>query len=57
MTRLAELSNHLQSRLNDADWITKREAIHTLVQRIEIGATSVAVVLRLPAVMVTLSRA
>jgi site-specific DNA recombinase len=65
MTRLAELSGHLRSHLNDADWTTKRETIRALVQRIEIGITSV-VVLRLPAetsartrepVMVTLSRA
>ena len=64
-TRLAALSSHLQSHLNEADWTTKREIIRALVQRIEIGTTSVAVVLRLPAetgtrtlepLMVTLSR-
>ena len=27
MSRLAELSTHLQSQLNDADWSTKREII------------------------------
>jgi hypothetical protein len=48
MNRLAELSTHLQSQLNDADWATKREIIRALVQRIEIGPTKVAVVLRLP---------
>ncbi|HEY6302971.1 MAG TPA: hypothetical protein VIX14_07875 [Terriglobales bacterium] len=48
-TRLAALSNHLQSHLNEADWTTKREIIRALVQRIEIGTTSVVVVLRLPA--------
>ena len=64
-TRLATLSSHLQSHLNEPDWTTKREIIRALVQRIEIGTTSVAVVLRLPAetgtrtlepLMVTLSR-
>ena len=30
------------------DWSTKREIIRALVQRIEIGPTKVAVVLRLP---------
>jgi len=48
MSRLAELSSHLQSQLNDADWSTKREIICALVQRIEIGPTKVAVVLRPP---------
>ena len=48
MNRLAELSTHLQSQLNDADWATKREIVRALVQRIEIGPTKVAVVLRLP---------
>ena len=66
MTRLAEVSSHLRNHLNDADWTTKREVIRALVQRIEIGMTSVVVVFRLPAeksprtpgsVMVTLSRA
>jgi len=65
MSRLAELSSHLQSQLNDADWSTKREIIRALVQRIEIGPTKVAVVLRLRTetsaralepIMVTLSR-
>jgi hypothetical protein len=48
MNRLAELSTHLQSQLNNADWVTKREIVRALVQRIEIGPTKVAVVLRLP---------
>ena len=65
MSRLAELSSHLRTQLNDADWVTKREIIRALVQRIEIGPTSLAVFLRLPAetsaralepIMVTLSR-
>ena len=65
MNRLAELSTHLQSQLNDADWATKREIVRALVQRIEIGPTKVAVVLRLPMgtsaralepIIVTLSR-
>ena len=66
MSRLAELSTHLQTQLNDADWTTKREVLRALIQRIEIGPTSIAVVLRLPAqtsartmepIMVILSRA
>jgi site-specific DNA recombinase len=66
MSRLAELSTQLQSQLNDADWATKREIVRALVQRIEIGPTKVALVLRLPTgtsaramdpIMVTLSRA
>ena len=49
MSRLAELSTHLQRQLNDADWTTKRDVLRALIQRIEIGPTSIAVVLRLPA--------
>jgi site-specific DNA recombinase len=65
MSRLGELSSHLQSQLNDPDWTTKREIIRALMQRIEIGPEKLAVVLRLPAdisprgvepIMVTLSR-
>ena len=65
-SRLADLSMHLKSQLNDAGWSTRREIIRSLVQRIEIGPTMVAVVLRLPTdasaralvpIMVTLSRA
>ena len=48
MSRLTEISSQLQIQLNDADWATKREIIRALVQRIEIGPTKVAVVLRLP---------
>lgn len=64
--RLAELSGRLKNKLSDADWSTKREIIRALVQRIEIGQTKIAIVLRLPTgtgarasdpVMVTLSRA
>ena len=66
MSRLAELSAHLQSQLHDADWDTKREIVRAIIQCIEIGPTKVAVVLRLPTgtsaramepIMVTLSRA
>jgi site-specific DNA recombinase len=65
MSRLAELSTHLKSQLKNADFATKREIVRALVQRIEIGPTKVAVVLRLPTgtsaramepIMVTLSR-
>jgi len=66
MRQLAEFSSRLQSQLNDADWATKREIIRAVIQRIEIGPTKIAVVLRLPTeptaralepIMVTLSRA
>jgi site-specific DNA recombinase len=65
MTRLTELSTHLQSQLNNADWATKREIIRAIVQRIEIGPTNIVIVLRLPTeitvrgvepIVVTLSR-
>jgi len=64
-SHLTEISTHLQNRLSDADWIAKREIIRALIQRIEIGSTKVAVVLRLTTdtstralepIMVTLSR-
>jgi site-specific DNA recombinase len=66
LSRLAELSTHLQSQLKNADLATKRDIVRALVQRIEIGPTKVAVVLRLPTgtsaralepIIVTLSRA
>ena len=47
-SRLAEISCHVRNQLSDADWATKREIIRALIQRIEIGTTKVAVVLRLP---------
>ncbi len=65
-SRLTEISCHVRTQLSDADWATKREIIRALIQRIEIGTTKVAVVLRLPTdtharaldpIMVTLSRA
>jgi site-specific DNA recombinase len=65
-SRLTEISTNVQNQLNDADWSTKRETIRALIQRIEMGPTKVAVVLRLPTnsstraaldpIMVTLSR-
>ena len=48
LTRLAELSDHVRRRLNTANWATKREIIRAVVQRIEIGPTSITIVLRLP---------
>jgi site-specific DNA recombinase len=65
MSRIAELSSHLQSLLHAPGWATKREIIRALVQRIEIGPKKVVIVLRLPTeasarsvepIMVTLSR-
>ena len=66
MSRLGELSNHIESQLRDPDWATQREIIRAVVQRIEIEPAKVAIVLRLPLerrarglgpIMVTLSRA
>lgn len=48
MTRLAELSSHMPPKLKKADWATKREIIRPVIQRIEIGPTNIAIVLRLP---------
>jgi hypothetical protein len=49
MSRFTELSSHLLSQLNEADWVIKREIIHAVVQQIEIWPTKIAVVLRIPA--------
>jgi hypothetical protein len=49
--RLAALPNSrltYESQLNGPDWGAEREIFRALVQRIEIGPTQVAVVLRLP---------
>ena len=48
MTLLTELATYLRTRLNWADWCTKREIIGAIVQRIEIGPTNLGIVLRLP---------
>lgn len=55
MSRLTELSSHLQSHLKKADWASKREIIRAVVQRIEIGPTKVTVVLRLRAALVRMT--
>jgi hypothetical protein len=64
-SRLTEISSHVKNQLSDADWTTKRDIIRALIQRIEIGPTKIAVVIRLPndtstraidPIMVTLSR-
>jgi site-specific DNA recombinase len=66
MSRLAELSGHMRSQLKMPDWATKGKIIRAVVQRIEIGPTNIALVLRLlneksmqvsEPIMVTLSRA
>ena len=49
MSRLAELSGHLESQTKEANCVTKREMIRAVVRRIEIGLTKIAIVLRLPA--------
>ena len=65
MSRLTELSMHLQVQLKDANWGTKREIIRAVVQLTEIGPKKISLVLRLPTeknaralepIVVTLSR-
>ncbi len=43
-----KLAVHLGPGLENADWNRRREIIRSLVERIEIGRTSVAIVFRLP---------
>ena len=66
ISRLTEMSRHMKLQPEKPDWTTKREIIRTVVQRTEIGPTTLAVVLQLPTEksvrvsepsMVTLSRA
>lgn len=65
MTRLAELSSQMPPQLQKVDWAMKREIIRAVIQRIEVGPTNIAVVLRPPPemsvrdiepILVTLSR-
>ncbi len=61
-----KIAVHLGPGLEDADWSRRREIIRSVVERIEIGHGSIAIVFRLPhgiaisnknPIMVTLSRA
>ncbi len=66
MNHFQKLAVHLGPGVEDADWNRRREIIRSLVERIEIGRASMAIVFRLPhgiavstkdPIMVTLSRA
>src|SRR5260370_27296271 len=66
MNHFQKLEVHLGPGVEDADWNRRREIIRSLVERIEIGRASMAIVFRLPhgiavstkdPIMVTLSRA
>jgi site-specific DNA recombinase len=48
ITRLEEFATKVKDGLVDADWLTKRDLIRTLVQRVEIGKEEVNVVFRIP---------
>jgi site-specific DNA recombinase len=48
ITRLEEFAVKVKGGLVDADWLTKRDLIRTLVQRVEIGKEEVNVVFRIP---------
>ena len=50
ITRLEEFAIKVKDGLVDADWLTKRDLIRTLVQRVEIGKEEVNVVFRIPSV-------
>ena len=43
-----KLAAHLGSRLEDADWDRRREAMRSLVERIEIGRATISIVFRVP---------
>lgn len=46
ITRLEEFASQVKHKLADADWLTKRELIRTLVKRVEIGKEEVNTVTR-----------
>lgn len=46
VTNLEDFSSNITSNLDNADWITKRDIIRTLVKRIEINLENVNVVFR-----------
>jgi hypothetical protein len=48
ITRLEGFAAKVQDGLAEADWLTKRELIRTLVKRVEIGKEEVNVVFRVP---------
>jgi site-specific DNA recombinase len=46
ITQLEDFASKLKDGLAEADWLTKRELIRTLVQRVEIGPEKVNIVFR-----------
>jgi len=46
ITRLEEFSDKVKDNLDEADWLTKRDLIRTLVKRVEIGKDDVTIVFR-----------
>ncbi|WP_341822250.1 hypothetical protein [Wolbachia endosymbiont (group A) of Clivina fossor] len=46
ITNLEGFSSSINSSLNNADWLTKRDIIRTLVKRIEINFEDVNIVFR-----------
>ena len=46
--RLEEFAQHVEQRLAEADWATRREIIRALVKEVEIGAEAVRVVYKVP---------
>ncbi|WP_202966478.1 hypothetical protein [Wolbachia endosymbiont of Armadillidium vulgare] len=46
VTNLEDFSSNIRSNLDNADWLTKRDIIRTLVKRIEINLEDVNVVFR-----------
>ena len=48
ITRLEEFAARVQDRLEEADWLLRRELIRLLVKRVEVGQEEVEVVFRIP---------
>jgi site-specific DNA recombinase len=46
ITRLENFAEQVQGGLGEADWLTRRELIRTLVQRVEIGKEEINIVFR-----------
>jgi site-specific DNA recombinase len=46
ITRLEEFSDKVKDNLDDANWLTKRDLIRTLVKQVEVGKEDVTIVFR-----------
>lgn len=53
---LSKLATHLGPDIEHADWSRRREIICRLVERIEIGRESVAIIFRIPQEAASLTR-